>query len=303
MGLTSLMDFKLTFAATKRCYAYWGLLISAVLCSALVSAAETDTPPFYKVTYQGKQAFLLGSIHVGKADFYPMAPVIEQAFSQAGALVIEADVTKANTQQLLGQYGLATPSTSVDLAQAYPAFCKLNLTVCQGLSPLAPWLQAAQIALVRFSQLGFSAEEGVDVTFVAKNQGRTLLELESVAYQFELISSFSQQTQLQMLDEAVEGSDEEMLEMVAAWRSGDKQRLAEIMEHQSDDVAKELVEKLLWQRNQQMSQRTMALLNEGKHQSLFIIVGAGHVVGSQSMPMILNQAGAEVIDCWQAQCL
>ncbi|MFS1424250.1 TraB/GumN family protein [Shewanella sp. 10N.286.48.B5] len=303
MGLTSLMDFKLTFAAIKRCSAYLSLLIVAILSCGLATAAETDTPPFYKVTYQGKQAFILGSIHVGKADFYPMAPVIEQAFSQADALVIEADVTKADTQQLLGQYGLATPASSVDLGQAYPAFCKLNLAVCQGLSPLAPWLQAAQVALVRFSQLGFSAEEGVDVTFVAKNQGRTLLELESVAYQFELISSFSQQTQRQMLDEAVETSDEEMLEMVAAWRGGDKQKLADIMEHQSDDVAKELVEKLLWQRNQQMSQRTIALLKEGNYQQLFIIVGAGHLVGRQSMPMILKQTGAEVTDCWHAQCL
>ncbi|WP_144212636.1 TraB/GumN family protein [Shewanella donghaensis] len=303
MGLTSQLGFKLSFAARKHFSARMGLFIAGAFFCTSIAAAETDTPPFYKITYQGKQAFLLGSIHVGKADFYPMAPVIEQAYAQADALVIEADVTKANTQQLLSQYGLATQETKVDLAQVSPDFCQQSMTVCQGLSPLAPWLQAAQVTLVRYNQLGLNAEEGVDVTLVAKNKSRPLLELESVKFQFELISSFSTQTQLQMLDEAITSSDADMLEMVAAWRIGDKQVLANIMEDQSDELAKELVEKLLWQRNHQMSQRTMEFFKENQYQQMFIVVGAGHLVGSQSMPIIFKSLGAEVIDCWQDQCL
>lgn len=35
------------------------------------SAVAADTPPFYQINYQGKTAYLLGSIHVGQPDFLP----------------------------------------------------------------------------------------------------------------------------------------------------------------------------------------------------------------------------------------
>ncbi|MGL5409371.1 MAG: TraB/GumN family protein, partial [Shewanella sp.] len=36
---------------------------------------------------------------------------------------------------------------------------------------------------------------------------------------------------------------------------------------------------------------------------LFIVVGAGHVVGDNSVVQLLRQAGATVTACWSAPCL
>lgn len=277
------------------------LCLSSLVIAATAFAAESDKPPFFKATYQDKTVYVLGSIHIGKADFYPLPLQIEQAFVDSEALVIEADVTKANVQQLLQQYGFATANKQSDLNQRYPMFCAKNQTMCDGLKPLATWLQANQIGVARFASLGFSPEAGVDVTFVARDLSKPLLELESVQFQFDLISSFSDKTQQQLLDEAINATDEDMLALINAWRSGDHKAIADIMEDQAED-SDELLDKLLWQRNHTMSKRIFDILAESDYQTLFVVVGAGHVVGQQTVPQLLQQAGATVIDCWDKQC-
>ena len=54
--------------------------------STKVAGAETDKPPFYQVQWQGKSAYLLGSIHIGRADFYPLPTQIETALGKAKGL-------------------------------------------------------------------------------------------------------------------------------------------------------------------------------------------------------------------------
>lgn len=264
-------------------------------------AAKEDKPPFYKVTWQGQQAYLLGSIHVGKADFYPLANQIEQAFEQSDVLVVEADVAKADTMSLLQQFGSANGVLLTQAKAVSAEFCQQAQQLCRGLGQFAPWLQAAQISLVRFGALGYSADEGVDARFVASRQNKPLLELESVAFQFELISSFSDDTQIQMLDEAINASDDEMLALISAWRGGDEAKLATIMEYQAGE-SDELMSKLLWQRNHSMSTTMLTYMEQHSTQQLFFIVGAGHLVGQQNIHDLLSKKGAVVTACWRQNC-
>ena len=286
-------------AHTRR--APW--LICAILSVSFCAvAAPEDKPPFYKVTWHGQQAFLLGSIHVGKADFYPMATQIEQAFAKSTALVIEADIEKADTVSLLAQYGSASAKLQEQAQLATSNYCQQMQPLCAAIKPLAPWLQAAQISMVRFANLGYSAQQGVDVTFSAKRQSKALLELESVAFQFELISSFKDKTQLQMLDEAINATDAEMTGLIQAWRTGNEAELAAIMAQQAGDED-ELLSKLLWQRNHTMSEKMLVMMQQQSDQQLFFVIGAGHLVGQQNIPDLLRQQGAQVQACWKYSCI
>lgn len=277
------------------------IILVSFFISPRLYAAQDDKPPFYKVTWKNQQAYLLGSIHVGKADFYPMAPQIELAFEQSAALVLEADVNKADTMGLLQQYGYAEAALLQQAKQVTIEYCQTMQPFCVAIQQFAPWLQAAQISIMRFTALGYSADQGVDVTFAANRQSKPLFELESVAFQFELISSFSRQSQIQMLDEAVNATDAEMLELIAAWRNGDEKQLANIMEHQAGE-SDELLSKLLWQRNHTMSDKMLVLMQQKAQQPLFFIIGAGHLVGQQNIPLLLRKQGATVQDCWQQSC-
>lgn len=277
------------------------IILASFFISPQLYAAQDDKPPFYKVTWKNQQAYLLGSIHVGKADFYPMAPQIEQAFERSGALVLEADVNKADTMGLLQQYGYAEAALLQQAKLVTMKYCQVMEPFCAAIQQFAPWLQAAQISMMRFTTLGYSADEGVDATFAANRQSKPLFELESVAFQFELISSFSQQSQIQMLDEAVNATDAEMLELIEAWRNGDEKQLANIMEQQAGE-SDELLSKLLWQRNHTMSDKMLVLMQQKTQQPLFFIIGAGHLVGQQNIPLLLRQQGAKVQNCWQQSC-
>lgn len=276
------------------------LLLGALLASVNAQGAESDRPPFFKVQYQGKQAYLLGSIHIGRSDFYPMPAQIEAAFSAAKAVVIEADIAKANVPALLKRYGTSQIGENTSSSNALHQYCVNNAALCQALSGYAPWLKAAQISLFRFGGLGYRAEMGVDSYWIAKKGTRPLLELESVAFQFELISSFKPKTQELMLEEAIEAEDAEMQALISAWRSGDSKALAAIMSEQAD-AAPELLTELLWRRNHTMTAKIIELF-EANNDQLFIIIGAGHLVGEQAIPDLLKAKGAVITECWKNDC-
>ncbi|MPY25932.1 TraB/GumN family protein [Shewanella psychropiezotolerans] len=272
--------------------------------TASAQAAVEDRPPFFQLDYQGQTAYLLGSIHVGQANFYPMAPLIESKFESAGSLVVEADAASADIMALIRKYGLNKLPIDVETKTVLDAYCKQRASVCATLSGFAPWLQSMQLGMNRFEELGYSAEYGVDQRFIASNQGRPLLELESTEFQFRLLSSFDEKSQWAMVREAIESPDEDMRGLVTAWRTGDAAHIAELMEGQmSDEEDLLMLDKLLWQRNIDMAARIRELMLEpGIQQPLFIIIGAGHLVGARSIPMEMTQHGAKVTSCWQLEC-
>lgn len=279
----------------------WGVCL---VCSFSVLAAPEDTPPFYKIEYKGNTAYLLGSIHVGKADFYPMADQIESLFASAESLVVEADTDNADISGLINQYGSKSVSADMKTQALLDRYCHSKEKMCASIKGFSPWLQSMQFSMARFEKLGLTAPYGVEQIFISKNRGRPLLELESTEFQFQLMSSFSDETQWKMVKEAIEAPDDEMHSLVNAWRSGDEVQLNQLMEGQMiDDGDLLMVEKFLWQRNLNMANKIRELMTaESTPQPMFIMVGAGHVVGPKSIVNELIKRGATLSLCWEHSC-
>lgn len=72
-------------------------------------AARTATPSrqafFRKVSSPSNAIYLLGSIHVGSKDMYPMPKEIEQAFERSTALVVEGKAPAFVVVKLLEKRG------------------------------------------------------------------------------------------------------------------------------------------------------------------------------------------------------
>ncbi|GAA5191508.1 TraB/GumN family protein [Ferrimonas gelatinilytica] len=268
------------------------------LLTAGVAAAPEDRPPFFKLSYQGNHAWLLGSIHVGRADFYPMAEPIEAAMSKAEVLVLEADPNDPEATALVMQNMLATSPLPADLAERLESFCQRHRLQCD--PRLRPWLLGSQIAIGMMGQAGYLPQYGVEQQLLKRFAGRPLVELEGMAYQLEVFNSFSDKAAQAMLRAAVETSDFDDIEaLIGAWRQGDQQTLAaQMSEGLSADP--ELFDKLMLKRNSAMSTRLVELL--AKQDRLFVAVGAGHLVGEGAIPEALAEAGVSVTDCWQADC-
>lgn len=296
--------------ATSR----WRLLLA--LCGVAMFtcgpswAAQTDKPPFYQVQWQGKSAYLLGSIHIGRADFYPMPAQVEAAFTKSKGLVVEIDTNKIDSRALLQKYGMATHAQGLDwqsrdkqTVEVMRHYCEDKASLCQSIQAFAPWLQASQLNLLRYNSLGFITDYGVDMQLLGR-AGKPVYQLETAESQFQLLASFDSQVQWSMVREAINASDAELLSLVEAWRSGDETALDTLMQEQLGGEGDTLMlDKILWQRNKVMADGMMRLMNaEAASEPLFVVVGAGHVVGDKSVVQLLKQKGATVIACWREQC-
>ncbi|NMH66851.1 TraB/GumN family protein [Shewanella salipaludis] len=291
--------------ATSRWRQIMAMNLLWLLClSQAAVAAVSDTPPFFRIHYQGKTAYLLGSIHVGREDFYPLAPQIEAKFAGAAGLVVEVDVTKADGAALIQKYGAATGEMDEETRVLMQSYCANRGRLCQSLQAYAPWLQSLQLSLYRYASMGYSADKGIDTYLLARNAPRQVFELETIGFQLGLLASLSQEAQWSMVRDAVSASDAEVLALIDAWRSGDEAQIARLMEQQLLDKGEaELVEALLWRRNLGMADKIRRLMSaQSSPEPLFIVVGAGHLVGQKSLVKQLTAAGAELTSCWSGNC-
>ncbi|GIU12368.1 TraB/GumN family protein [Shewanella sp. MBTL60-007] len=290
-------------SVVKRLFAMVG---SAMLFVAFTTqAAPSDKPPFYQISYQGKVAYLLGSIHVGEANFFPLAQQIEQAYKQSAAVVVEADVRDADVPALLAKYGSKSLPIDDKTQSVLSQYCQDKQPFCMAIENYAPWLQSMQVSIGRYAALGYSGDYGVDAVLVSKAGAKPIYELESTEFQFELLASFDASTQWSMVREAIEAPDTDMLKLISAWRSGDETELADLMEGEMLREGEiEMVEKMLWGRNQTMAQGIVNLMESPETaQPLFVVVGAGHLVGQKSVQSYLQPLGVKTKNCWQQQCL
>ena len=74
----------------------WHQALFALLLLPLLAHAE---PGFWHASKGDKHFWIMGSIHVGKEEFYPLPAVIEQAWQKADVLVMEADMRNSTANE------------------------------------------------------------------------------------------------------------------------------------------------------------------------------------------------------------
>ncbi|MBY6187682.1 TraB/GumN family protein [Marinobacter hydrocarbonoclasticus] len=271
----------------------WLLLL---LFPFAVWAAPEDRPPFFKVESAHHTAWLLGTIHVGSKDFYPLPEPVEQAFSDAQILALEADPNDPNVPALLARYGRSSTPLPDELASQVSAHCRsLGIACDLGTSP---WLLSAQLAMIQMAQAGYQPDLGVDSMLLSRKGQRPLWQLESMGRQMAIFTELSRDAQLAMLAATMEEADPG--ELIRVWRSGDPDALDALMREGLSD-SDELWQRLMVDRNRDMAQTIESWL--GRQDNIFIAVGAGHLVGQDGIPAMLKQAGIRVTDCWQSRCV
>ncbi|MGB0892876.1 MAG: TraB/GumN family protein [Parashewanella sp.] len=286
-------------------------LLSFILLCCFFSSAqarESDRPPFFKVEYQGKTAYLLGTIHAGKADFYPLPNMIEKQFALSSHLVIEAIPNPSDAQLVKTLPALKDKNAAV--IRQYHAYCADKTYFCNALAAVPPWIKAMQIVLLRLQTQGFQPQHGVEYYLLSKRQGKKLKQLESSKQQLQLMNSLSAASQWNMLSHAMSASNSEITELFQAWRTGNLSMIDAISKKESDTAAgKEFIRVMLWQRNKAMAEKIKRLLQQASandstlKNNYFVAIGAAHLVGERSVNDYLTQSGAKITNCWQSTTL
>ena len=274
------------------------LLISLLVLVTL--AAKAGGSFLWEAEKEGRRVFLLGSIHMGKPDFYPMPEPIEAAYRQADQVAVEADISDSDSmssvrsKMLLPKSkplsGLLSPVQNQQLEKVLAQFSLPR----QNVEHMKPWFLAMTLSVLGMQTQGLVPQFGVDLHFLnrAKQDGKPIVELESVQNQFAILNSLTDEEAVAGLEATIgmlaRNEMKSFIEgMVTAWQNGDSERMQALLEAgQLDSPAlRSMNEKLFVQRNRAMVEKIINLTGTGVP---LVVVGAGHLVGQDSILSLLQ---------------
>ncbi len=282
---------------------FLGLFLLA--CQAF--AAERGA--LFKVSDRDRSLYLYGTIHAGKADYYPLEPRIGKALAAAPTLALEVDLGRdpSAVQAAVLQHGMfAAGSTSyASLDAGRRARLEAGLKR-QGIDPAAmarlkPWMLVMTLAMVEIAKLGYDPALGVDLHLAGLARGKARIsELESVQLQVALMDRMPLDTQWSLLEETLDyiasgRQASETRELFAAYERADRDALDRIAERVASDDSisgKFARDVLLIERNGPMADKVAALLT--RENNAVVAVGLMHLLGKEGVPELLRKRGLQV---------
>jgi uncharacterized protein len=285
------------------------LLFSTLMLLETVALAQRPSMQpakgvLWEINSASNKIYLFGSIHLAKADFYPLPAAVEAAYRQASTLAVEADPTDPMAiEKAMPLLTYAAPDKLENhlSEQTWHQLKAMTGPAVETLQTMRPATLAMAFTLQFFAQQGYEPKYGFDLHFIhqAKAERKKVVELEGMEFQASVLGGLSDADGDAMVGELLRGLRSGALQretkaMIAAWKSGNAQRLAAVLREAAnkDDGSKKIMKRLLDDRNIGMAQKITSMLKAGE--KAFIVVGAGHIVGENSVVKILQQQGFQV---------
>jgi len=289
-----------------------GLVLTAPLGAQAPAAARTAAPPagkaapkalFWKVSSGGKVGYLLGSIHLGSKDMYPLPKEIEDAFERSTALIVEVDINRVDPQGMQAMIlskGLYTGDDSLwnhvtpEVRQSIEKFCEKYAFPAMAMAKFKPWMAALTVATLPMTKSGMEAGLGIDKYFLDKAGAakKKIVEAESAEWQIKLLSSFPDDVQTKYMASALEeGALDKVKKIQDVWMAGDAAAL-DAMIHEKSSTPEVVMRGMLEDRNPHMADVAEQALKGGE--TAFMVVGAAHMVGAEGVVKLLEKRGYKV---------
>ncbi len=285
-----------------------GLLAPSHAADSNAASATKANPStkglFWEIKSGDKTVYMFGSIHIAKPDFYPLPKAVEAAYQRAEVLAVELDASDPGLQQKLAPHVTYAPPNKLQNHLTEATWKQLSDTVgpnAQAMQSLKPVIVATALSLGMLQQLGYDMEAGIDLHFIkqAKADGKRIQEFETPEFQAQVLTSLNDADNDAMLSYTLSalktGEMKQTIDaMVKTWRNGDAKALAKLLRESSskDPGSEKMMKALFDERNILMAEKIIQLLQSGK--PAFIVVGAGHMAGPNSIVDLLQKKGIKV---------
>ncbi len=267
----------------------------------------------YAISKNGQTAYLYGTIHVGKADFFPLDLATTQAMVQSSELVLELDASQVDKMQAgLHRYATLLPPATLDstLPPALKQRLHTQLNALdippESLQTLKPWLATLTLTMGALKKLGYGFEYATEFYFtgIAQALNKPVTELEGIDFQFQLFDGIPLQDQLVYLDESLgylemQDMQADTKSLIDAWLAGDAAALQQITVKSYQYAPRSahwMKQKLFTERNQRMTDKIDQMLSDGR--TPFVAVGALHLTGHDGLPALLEKRGYRVTNLY-----
>jgi len=275
-------------------------------CILLLLAMQARAELFlWEVRSMTNSAYLFGTIHTGKKEWFPLPEPVEEAFAESRVLAVEADVTDldAMTKTVAAMSYVAPDElskhvTPEDFVRFKAQVARLG--VDESLTKrVKPFSASSMLMFAEWESAGYSPQFGIDAYLISKAKAlrKRVVEIEGVAAQAALVDSLTEQEHQRafagMLKALEEGIIDDQLDgMVKAWQTGDAFLMLELSRRYNEKIpgAREMEEKFIWSRHEAMLAKVEGYLNKSieKH---FIAVGALHLAGRRGLIELLKAKG------------
>ena len=277
-----------------------------LLFAAALSAAPVAAESFlWEVLSVTNRVYLFGTVHAGKAEWYPLPSAVENAYADSRVLVVEADITDTKAMAKSAAAMTYTPPDSLanhvpvdDYARFRRMAARYTIPEAQA-SQLKPFMAVSLLVFADWARTGFLPQYGVDSYFIRKAKGelKPIVEIEGVETQIQLLESLTEKENLTIFEGTLTALDsgltsEQIGGMVDAWKAGDSRLMLQVARHYNDLVPGALAfeEKFVWARHDEMAKKIEAFLNNSKERH-FIAVGALHLAGPRGLVEMLRSRG------------
>lgn len=255
----------------------------------------------------GGSLYLLGSVHMGTRQMAELGPLVEEAYRRSDELVVEVDVTRLSPEEmvaLIERHATYEPPRTLRDVLSPPVLGQLEAYLAERGAPMAgverfkPWFVSFMVAQLELQAAGYEVELGVDHLLMERaSTSKPIVQLETVASQLQMMDRLPAPLQELMLKDILARVDrfsDEVADLVDAWKAGDEAALEDLVfsplaRFPELEVFYDLV---FFERNEGMAAQLDELTGDGK--TRFVVLGAGHMLGSRGIPARLAEWGYRV---------
>lgn len=290
-----------------RRFGFWRLLCLGLLLQA--SAHAEFRAPFYEAV-RGKQViYVLGTLHVGRADFYPLRPAIETALDKSSRLYLEIRLdTPGATDKLIQSMQCDHPCLKQALSKAEWQTLAERLgqqeAALHEIERMQPWAAAVVLTFGDYMALGLDPQLALE-NHVRERIGKNkqVIGLETADEQARLFTGMLPDEQKGMLVQWLNMTVQERLglsrDLIRYWQRGDADALhawyleMEKRYSSSPDIAESFEQKFVVARNRVFVERMLPQIGNAAG-PFFLAVGALHLGGPDGVLALLKKQGFKV---------
>lgn len=285
-----------------------------------------------RIEYGGNVAYILGSMHLGRPEWFPLNPVVEDAMARADVFAFEVDMALMGSPEIVMHTSslmmLPGGLTLQDILppEAFTAFLEslevlptITYEMVANFTPIGAMLIITMVELMPL--MGIFAEYSVDdyVNAFALANDRPVIGLNDIFRELDLVFNIPMDIQVTMFDSPADWDDvdwaadwDEMIQsvvdmgLVEAYEAGDIAMLRDAMSSSLSDDPTPFEEYFhhvnFHTRCHIFADEIARLLREtAEPTTFFVTIGVAHIIGGDfgKVLTLLEGQGFDVVPLWR----
>ena len=273
-----------------------------------------------RVEHGDNVAYIFGSMHYGRSQWYPLHPAVEEAMRRSDAFAFETDITpeaQGAIASVMLEYMMLDNTTLSEFLEEDVFNQMMEAVETYGVSYSAirqftPWVVSVFLAEIAYHRVGITSTYGIDfyVMGFAQAHGLPILALNPLEHEMNLAFNLTDEMQryaalsIESLDVTI--GYVEML--VHAYETQDIEQITAMVREglvsgeTPNPLEEYLIDVVIIQRSIEFAQEIIRLLEQTEEPTTFFVtMGIGHMVGDDygNVFNYLLDAGFEVVPMYR----